>query len=110
MFQVTHWTIFQQTSDEGPRLRVGDVVLRVNHNPKEIFSRLIRFATNSSWSHAAILYLLNDPEKGFDNIFLVEALTSGVHVVSWENEVYPFNQFTVGIKRLAPGLVRGDAL
>lgn len=91
---------FQQTSDEGPRLRVSDVILRVNHNPKEVFSRLIRFATNSEWSHTAILYLLNDPTKGFDNIFLVEALTSGVHVISWENEVYPFKEFTVGIKRL----------
>ena len=91
---------FQQTSDEGPRLRVGDVILRVNHNPKEIFSRLIRFATNSPWSHSAILYLLNDPEKGFDNIFFVEALTSGVHVASWQNEVYPFKEFTVGINRL----------
>ncbi len=93
-------TYFRQTSDEGPRLRVSDVILRVNHNPKEIFSRLIRYATNSQWSHTAILYLLNDPSKGFDNIFLVEALTSGVHVVSWENEVYPFKEFTVGIKRL----------
>ena len=91
---------FQQKSDEGPRLRVADVILRVNHNPKEIFSRLIRFATNSEWSHSAILYLLNDPEKGFDNIFLVEALTTGVHVASWQNEVYPFKEFTVGIKRM----------
>ena len=91
---------FLQQSDVGPRLRVSDVVLRTNLNPKEIFSALIRMATDSHWSHSALLYLLNDPLQGFDNIFLVEAMTSGVRVASWRNEVEPPEQFTVGIRRL----------
>ncbi|TMF52719.1 MAG: hypothetical protein E6I32_00190 [Chloroflexi bacterium] len=90
---------FLQHDDEGPHLRVSDVVLRVNHDPKEIFSHLIRIATNSQWSHSALLYLTNDPPKGFDNTFLVEAMTAGIRVASWRNEVVPFEQFTVGIKR-----------
>lgn len=90
---------FLQHGDEGPYVRVSDVVLRVNHDPKEVFSRLIRIATNSQWSHSALLYLTNDPSKGFDNTFLVEAMTTGVRVASWSNEVVPFEQFTVGIKR-----------
>jgi len=90
---------FLQHDDEGPYLRVSDVVLRVNHDPKEIFSHLIRIATNSQWSHSALLYLTNDPPKGFDNTFLVEAMTTGIRVASWRNEVVPFEQFTVGIKR-----------
>lgn len=93
-------TYFLQQSDEGPRLRVADVVLRANQNPKEIFSRLIRLATNSHWSHSAVLYLLSDPSQGFDNTFLVEAMTSGVRVASWRDEVEPPELFTVGIKRL----------
>jgi len=91
---------FLQQSDEGPHLRVSDVVLRANLNPKEIFSSLIRFATNSTWSHSALLYLLNDPPQGFDNTFLVEAMTTGVRVASWRDEVIPPEQFTVGIRRL----------
>jgi hypothetical protein len=90
---------FLQTSDEGPYLRVSDVVLRVNQDPREIFSHFIRMATNSQWSHSALLYLLSDPPQGFDNTFLVEAMTSGIRVASWRNEVVPFDQFTVGIKR-----------
>lgn len=90
---------FLQTSDEGPYLRVSDTVLRVNDSPKEIFSHFIRVATNSQWSHSALLYLLNDPTMGYDNTFLVEALTTGVRIASWRNEVVPYNQFTVGIKR-----------
>ncbi len=91
---------FLQQNDEGPHLRVSDVVLRANLNPTEIFSRLIRFATNSTWSHSALLYLLSDPPQGFDNTFLVEAMTTGVRVASWRDEVIPPEQFTVGIRRL----------
>ena len=90
---------FLQTNDEGPYMRVADVVLRVNLDPKEVFARMIRVGTGSKWSHSAILYLLSDPDKGFDNTFLIEAKTKGVHIASWRNEVVPFDQFTVGIKR-----------
>ena len=88
-------TYFLQTGDEGPYLRVGDIVLRVNDSPKEIFSHFIRIGTNSQWSHSALLYLLNNPQMGYDNIFLIEAMTSGVRVASWRNEVVPYDQFTV---------------
>jgi hypothetical protein len=90
---------FLQSSDEGPRLRVSDVVLRENKDPKEVFAHMIRIATGSKWSHSALLYLTSDPYKGFDNTFLVEAKTKGIHIASWRNEVVPFDQFTVGIKR-----------
>lgn len=90
---------FLQTSDEGPRLRVSDVVVRSNLDPGQIFSRFIRTATNSQWSHSSLFYLINDPHNGFDNTFLVEAMTTGVRVASWRNEVVPYNTFTVGIKR-----------
>ena len=92
-------TYFLQMSDEGPYLRVSDVVLRYNDDPRELFSHLIRIATASKWSHSALLYLLSDPPKGFDNTFLVEAMTKGIRIASWRNEVIPFEKFTVGIKR-----------
>jgi len=90
---------FLQKSDEGPYLRVSDVVLRINQDPREVFSGLIRIATNSKWSHSALLFLVSDPPKGFDNTFLIEAMTSGIRLASWRNEVIPYHEFTVGIKR-----------
>ncbi len=92
-------TYFLQQGDEGPYLRVSDVVIRYNHG-KDVFSELIRVATDSKWSHSALLYLLSDPPKGFDNTFLIEAWNTGIRVASWRNEVVPFEKFTVGIKRL----------
>ncbi|MDQ2903149.1 MAG: hypothetical protein ABI456_20315 [Ktedonobacteraceae bacterium] len=90
---------FLQHDDEGPHMRVSDVVLRENQNPKEVFSQLIRTATGSCWSHSALTYLINDASKGYDNTFLVEATTSGIRMASWRNEVIPYEEFTVGIKR-----------
>ncbi len=90
---------FLQTNDEGPYMRVADVVLRANQDPKEVFATMIRIGTGSKWSHSAILYLLSDPAKGFENTFLIEAKTKGVHIASWRDEVVPFEQFNVGIKR-----------
>jgi hypothetical protein len=87
---------FLQPSDA---LRVADLVLRENKDPKEVFAEAIRLATGSKWSHSAIFYLLSEPSKGFNNIFLIEAKTRGVHLASWRNEVVPYERFTVGIKR-----------
>ena len=90
---------FLHQSEGLSSLRIADVVLRENKNPKEIFAHMIRIATNSKWSHSAIFYLICDPYKGFNNTFLVEAKTKGINIASWRNEVVPFKEFTVGIKR-----------
>ena len=90
---------FLQRDGKTSVLRVSDVVLRENKDPKEIFAHAIRVATGSKWSHSAIVYLLSNPDRGYENTYLIEAKTKGVHIASWRNEVVPFDQFTVGIKR-----------
>lgn len=90
---------FMKRYDDTSRMRISDVVLRVNKDPKKLFPHLIRLATQSQWSHSALLYLISDPYKGYENTFLVDAMTSGIRVESWRKEVVPFKRFTVGIKR-----------
>lgn len=90
---------FLEMSDGEPFLQVGDVILRANQNPKEIFAQMIRLGTGSKWSHSAIVYLVKDPYMGYDNTFLVQAMTRGINIASWRNEVLPFHEFNVGIKR-----------
>src|SRR5579871_685386 len=90
---------FMKRYDDTSRMRISDVVLRVNKDPKKLFPHLIRLATQSQWSHSALLYLISDPHKGYENTFLVDAMTSGIRVESWRKEVVPYNRFTVGIKR-----------
>jgi hypothetical protein len=90
---------FMHPEEDGSRLRISDVVLRIHHGRKEVSSHLIRIATNSEWSHSALVYLVNDPPKGLENTFLIEARPKGVIMTSWRNEVLPYDEFTVGIKR-----------
>lgn len=90
---------FLDERNGGPFLRVSDVILRENKNPREIFAHLIRIATASKWSHSSIVYLVREPDMGYNNTFLIEAKTKGVHIASWRNEVVPYDEFTVGIKR-----------
>jgi hypothetical protein len=90
---------FLDKSGENQFLRVSDVVLRENKDPREVFALAIRIATGSKWSHSAVVYLTRDPYHGFNNTFLVEAITKGIRIQSWRDEVVPFEQFTVGIKR-----------
>lgn len=92
-------TYFMQQGEDGARLRVSDIVLRINHSRREVFAHLIRTATNSQWSHSALVYLVNDPPNGLENTFLIEARPKGVMMTSWRNEVIPYDEFTVGIKR-----------
>jgi len=92
-------TYFVQKNDTRSYLRVSDVLLRYNHSHKDVFAELIRIATGSKWSHSALIYLVSDPPKGYDNTFIIEARTKGIRIASWRNEVVPFKQFTVGIKR-----------
>jgi hypothetical protein len=103
-FRATHVShepldYFLQKRNDSPYLRVSDIVLRCNHDPKELFSRFIRLASNSKWSHSALISLVSDPSEGFHDTFLIEAMTTGIRVASWRHEVMPYEKFTVGIKR-----------
>ncbi len=91
---------FLHNEEQPSLLHISDVVLRENKDPKEVFAHAIRVATGSKWSHSAICFLLSKPHMGYNNTFLVEAKTKGVHIASWRDEVVPFDQFTVGIKRI----------
>lgn len=88
-----------ECGEDGPRLHISDVVLRINHSIKDILAFFIRTATNSKWSHTALVYVVNNAPSGLRNTFLIEAQTRGVIFSSWRNEVMPFKEFTVGIKR-----------
>ena len=61
----------------GGFLHRADVVLERGHR---LFSHAIRYATDSPFSHAALIFLVPEPEQGFDHAFLLEAVPKGVSV------------------------------
>lgn len=63
--------------NKGNYLRRADVLLMRGHR---LFSKAIRFATNSPFSHAALIFLVPEPEQGFDHAFVLEAVPMGVSI------------------------------
>ncbi|GAC1616891.1 MAG: hypothetical protein NVS4B11_05390 [Ktedonobacteraceae bacterium] len=79
---------------------MADVVLRTTQSPMHIIGRLIRFATRSRWSHAALVLLLSNSRQGYDSTFLIEAITKGIRVVAWSKVLTPYQEVTIRVKRL----------
>ncbi len=81
------------------KLKHADIVLC--RGKKSLFSRLIRWATKSNFSHAAIVFVIPDKDKGFENTFLIESVTSGVDITDLRHyAVDKWREYDVAIKRL----------
>ena len=64
----------------GDYLHRSDIVLVGGGG--SLFSRAIRWATKSSFSHAALVFLVPCRDLGFEHTFLIESITSGVDVTN----------------------------
>lgn len=92
---------FRQKSDAGPFLRVADVLLRYSHGRRHIFTDFIRLATQSKWSHSALIYLEPDSSGGDEQICIVDSTPkTGTRAISWAQEIDPLRKHTEGIKQL----------
>jgi hypothetical protein len=60
-------------------LRKGDIIL--SRSPT-LTSKLIRLATGSAFSHAAVVFLVRELEEGFENTFLLESTGDGVGIAN----------------------------
>ena len=65
-------------------LRRGDIILSRSPN---FTSWLIRSATGSAFSHAALVFLVPQPELGLRNTFLLESLGAGVGLANLRDYV-----------------------
>lgn len=70
------WPITAEQFLAGNYLERSDIVLC--RGKRSLFSKLIRWATKSHFSHAALVFLVPSPQEGFDKTFLIEAVPSGV--------------------------------
>ena len=72
---VSPYTVSQFLNTVDQHLRKGDIIL--SRSPT-LTSWLIRKATNSAFSHAALVFLVSEPAEGYDNTFLLESTGNGV--------------------------------
>jgi hypothetical protein len=65
-------------------LKRGDIILSRSPN---FFSWLIRKTTGSAFSHAALVYLVAQPEKGYRSSFLLESTSLGVGIANFKSYI-----------------------
>jgi Permuted papain-like amidase enzyme, YaeF/YiiX, C92 family len=78
-------------------LQRGDIIL--SRSPT-FTSWLIRVATNSPFSHAALVFLLPQTENGLNNTFLLESVKAGVGIANLKNYVEGKSRSQIAIRRL----------
>lgn len=85
-------------SNADRHLRRSDIVLCCGQS---LFSRLIRWATKSSFSHAALVFLIPQFDAGFRNTFLIESVPNGVDVTDLRHYVVDrADDYDVVVRRL----------
>jgi hypothetical protein len=82
---------------EGKYLERADVVL--TRRDWDLASWLIRWSTNSPFSHAAMVFTGPQLESGFSNTFVIEAGTSGVDLTNLRDYIADKSTF-LAIKRI----------
>ncbi|NJM31233.1 MAG: hypothetical protein HC855_15100 [Rhizobiales bacterium] len=75
----------------------GDIVVS---RSATLSSWAIRFATGGVFSHAALVFLVPDPEDGFENTFLLESVSEGVGIANLRSYLERKAATDVGILRL----------
>jgi hypothetical protein len=89
--------------EAGQHLRVGDIVLS---RSRTLSSHLIRLATGSIFSHAALVFLVAKPAEGFNNTFLLESVSGGVGLANLRDYIggrYPREEIVI-LRLEGPGL------
>jgi hypothetical protein len=92
---------FRQKSDAGPFLRTGDILLRYSPGHRHIFTDFIRLATQSKWSHSALIYLEPDPNGEYEQICIVDSTPeTGTRSIGLAQEIQPLRKHIEGVKQL----------
>jgi hypothetical protein len=83
--------------EAGEHLMRGDIIVS---RSATLSSYAIRLATGGFFTHAALVFLVPDPEDGFENTFLLESVSSGVGIANFRSYLERKAHTDVGILRL----------
>ncbi len=83
--------------DADTHLQRGDIIL--SRSPT-FNSHFIRFATNSQFSHAAMVFLTPKKEEGYNNTFVLESTSAGVGLSNLKDYVLGKTRSEVVVLRL----------
>ncbi len=91
--------------DKG-KLKRADVL--VTRSKGSLLGWLIRFGTRSYWNHAATVYVIRNPELGYDSTFIIESGGGGIDIHNIAHYFERPKKYDVGIKRLEKDWFQND--
>ena len=92
---------------ERGRLRRADVIL--THSKGSLLGCLIRFGTRSYWNHAALVYVIKNPQYGYDTTFIIESGGAGIDIHNIGHYFQNTKKVDIGIKRLEEDWFQSDS-
>jgi len=91
---------------ERARLKRADIIL--THSKGNFLGWLIRFGTKSYWNHAALIYVIRNPQQGYDTTFIMESGGAGIDIHNIAHYFQNPKKVDVGIKRLEKDWFQND--
>jgi hypothetical protein len=82
---------------QGRLLQRGDIILC--RGKKGLTSRLVRWGTESHFSHAALVFAIPHPDEGFDKAFVIESTGEGIDLTDLGHYLNS-DHYDIAIRRL----------
>lgn len=92
--------------DKG-KLKRTDIL--VTRSKGSLLGWLIRFGTKSYWNHAAMVYVIRNPELGYDSTFIIESGGGGIDIHNIGHYFARPKKYDVGIRRLEKDWFQDDS-
>ena len=83
---------------EGGKLKRADILLA--HSKGNYWGWLIRLGTRCYWNHALILYMVRDPNQGYDEALMIDPRMGTIHTGNISHYFENPDRYDVAVKRL----------
>ena len=92
---------------EKGELKRADIL--VTPSKGSLLGWLIRFGTKSYWNHAAMVYVIRNPEQGYDHTFIIESGGAGIDIHNIGHYFQNLKKYDLGVKRLDRGWFQDES-
>jgi hypothetical protein len=92
---------------EGGKLKRADILLA--HSKGSYWGWLIRLGTRCYWNHAFILYMVRDPNQGYNEALIIDPRMGIIHMDNITHYFEKPNRFDVAVKRLDKEWFQNDS-
>jgi len=92
---------------EGGKLKRADILLA--HSKGSCCGGLIRIGTHCYWNHAFILYMVRDPDQGYDETLIIDPRMGVIHLDNIAHYLGNPRRYDLAVKRLDKEWFQNDS-